>query len=125
MAEVLELGGRWVLRCDGDGPVIDSEAKAADLIGEALGEGARVIAVPVGRLGPNFFNLRTGIAGMIAQKVVNYRLTLAVTGDITAELATSNALRDWVRETNKGDDVWFLRSFEDLVVRLEMAAAPR
>jgi hypothetical protein len=99
--------------------------KATELIGDAMGEGAMVIAVPASRLGPDFFNLRTGIAGMIAQKVVNYRLTLAVAGDITAELATSNALRDWVRETNKGDDVWLLPSFEDLVVRLGMAAAPR
>lgn len=122
VTEVVTAGGRSILRCDEAGPAIGNEAQAADLIGEALGEGARVIAVPTSRLAPGFFDLRTGIAGMLAQKIVNYRLTLAIIGDIADELAASKALRDWVRETNQGGDVWFLPTFAALVARLEGAA---
>jgi hypothetical protein len=118
MTELLELGGRHVLRCEADGPPIDGDRGAVELIGEALASGATLLAVPAARLGPDFFRLRTGVAGTIAQKVVNYRLTLAVIGDIAAELAASTALRDWVRESNRGSDVWFLPRFEDLTARL-------
>jgi len=37
--------------------------------------------------------------GELAQKLVNYRLTLTLTGDFGTELATSRALRDFFRES--------------------------
>src|SRR5262252_4158767 len=112
MTEVLNWSGVRVLACDPEGPVIDSPQRAADLIGEAAFSGASVIAVPVSRLGPTFFQLRTGLAGEIAQKAVNYRLKLAVIGDISEHLATSNPLRDWVREANSGREIWFEPSLD-------------
>lgn len=120
--DVVDLGGRRVLRHAADGPPFDTERALTDLIGDAMGEGATVIAIPAARLGAAFFQLRSGLAGSIAQKVVNYHMTLAIIGDIAAELAASNALRDWVRETNRGRDVWFLPSFDELATRL--AALP-
>lgn len=118
MAELLHSGDETILSCDAGGPVIDSPQRAGDLIGEALSAGASVIAVPVSRLGPAFFQLRTGIAGELAQKAVNYRLKLAVIGDISQHLAASAALRDWVREANRGDEIWFEPSLDSLVARL-------
>ena len=122
MAELLELGSEWVLRCDAEGPLIDSDRAAANLIGDAMSEGATLVAVPVSRLPDDFFQLHTGIAGMITQKVVNYRYKLAIVGDITDHLAASNALRDWVRECNRGHEIWFVASFEDLAARLGAAS---
>ena len=66
------------------------------------------------RTAPKFFQLKTGIAGEITQKLVNYRLRLAVVGDISTRVAKSNALRDYVRESNRGDHVWFVDSDDDL-----------
>ncbi|WP_225765360.1 DUF4180 domain-containing protein [Inquilinus sp. Marseille-Q2685] len=118
MTELLHSGDETILSCDASGPAIDSPQRAADLIGEALSAGASVIAVPAARLGPAFFQLRTGVAGEFAQKAVNYRLKLAVIGDISQHLAASAALRDWVREANRGNEIWFEPSLDSLVARL-------
>lgn len=118
MTEMLEWGDERVLACDEDGPAIDTPRAATDLIGEALFAGASVLAVPAVRLGPAFFQLRSGLAGEIAQKAVNYRLKLAVIGDISQHLAASNALRDWVREANRGREIWFEPSLDSLAARL-------
>lgn len=104
---LLQWGNELVLACGADGPAIDSPQRALDLIGEAMFAGATMIALPVRRLGAAFFQLRTGLAGEIAQKAVNYRLKLAVIGDISEHLAASSALRDWVREANRGREIWF------------------
>ncbi|GIH22199.1 hypothetical protein Aph01nite_05090 [Acrocarpospora phusangensis] len=95
-----------------------SEHDAVDLIGEAFGQQADVVAIPAQRLDDAFFQLRTGLAGTIMQKFVTYRLLLVITGDITHHTATSTALRDFIRETNKGDQVWFLQDPTDLDNRL-------
>ena len=119
MAEVVEMGAERVLVCDADGPVVDAEARAADLVGEALSAGATLVAVPVERLAPAFFQLRTGLAGAVAQKVVNYRLRLAVVGDFEAQAAASAPLRDWVIASNRRGEVLFAPDLAALAARLE------
>ncbi len=123
MAELFELGGERVLRCDADGPPLADERRTTDLIGDALGEGATLVAVPVARLGPEFFRLRSGFAGMLTRKFANYRLKLAVVGDICGYVAASDALRDWVRECDRGGEVVFVPTFDDLATRLGPAPA--
>jgi hypothetical protein len=123
MAELVELGGEWVLRCEAEGRPIDSDRAAADLIGDALSEGATWVALPVDRLPAEFFRLSTGVAGMITQKFMNYQRKLAIVGDISEYLAVSNALRDWVRECNRGDELWFVPTFQELASRLGAATA--
>ena len=118
MAAVATMGAERVLVCDADGPLIDAEVHATDLVGEAWSAGASMIAVPVTRLGPAFFNLRSGLAGALAQKVVNYRLRLAVIGDISAEAAASAPLRDWVIESNRRGEVLFVEDLGALAERL-------
>lgn len=97
-AIVRDVGRERVVYCDVDGPTIDSKRCATDLIGDALGERATLLAVPVALLASAFFQLRSGFAGAVTKKGVNYRLKLAVIGDIDDHLAASGALRDWVRE---------------------------
>ncbi|MCT7324892.1 DUF4180 domain-containing protein [Ralstonia mojiangensis] len=115
MPELQQWNGEAVLCLDEAGLPIATEQDALDhLIGEALGHGASMVAVPVSRLDATFFVLRTGLAGGIAQKITNYRLKLAVVGDISAHLHASSALRDWVRESNKRDTIRFVPSLDDL-----------
>ena len=101
-----------------DGPLVASEQDAVDLVGEMLGSGAEVVAVPVSRLPSSFFVLRSGVAGAIVQKLVNYRRRLAVVGDIGSHVAASDALRAYVVEANQGRDVWFVSSLSELEGRL-------
>ena len=67
-----------------------------------LGAAAGRVAIPVARLDPAFFQLATRLAGEVAQKFVNYRIRLAIVGDISPQCAQSKALRDFVHESNQG-----------------------
>ncbi|MEU5959637.1 DUF4180 domain-containing protein [Micromonospora parva] len=115
--EIQERAGVPVLVCDPDGPPLATEQDALDLIGAAF-LGAQVVAVPANRLDDRFFSLGTRFAGDVMQKFVNYRLRLAVVGDISAQLAESSALRALVHESNQGGQIWFLPDLDALDARL-------
>ena len=74
--------------------------------------------VPVARLAPEFFVLTSGVAGAVVQKFVNYRVRLAVVGDVSGFVAESTALRDFVREANRGRQTWFVADEAELAGRL-------
>jgi hypothetical protein len=113
----MERNGVSVLVVDGTGATIASEQDALDLIGAAFGQ-AEIVAIPAERLDGRFFALRTGLAGEIMQKFVNYRVRLVVVGDISEHLAGSVALQDLVRESNRGKQVWFVGDLDELDARL-------
>ena len=79
--------------------------------------------LPVRRLPADFFRLETRIAGNMLQKLTNYRMKCAIVGDISAPLAASGALRDFVRESNQGRAVWFADDMDALSQRLAQADA--
>lgn len=110
-----------VLICAPEGEKLASEQDAVDLIGEAMYSGAQMILVPVERLAEDFFQLKTGLAGQFIQKFVTYRQRLVVLGDISEHIASSRALRDYVYETNRGDQVWFMANMQELDQRLNQA----
>lgn len=112
------LKGVPVWACAPDGPKLDGERAATDIIGEAFGVDAKVVAIPVERLDEGFLTLRTRIAGEVIQKFVNYGFQLAFVGDVSAAMAESAALRDFVRESNRGRHVWFVADFAELESRL-------
>jgi hypothetical protein len=84
-----------------DGPPIAGTG-ARDVIADALGAGAAEVVIPVARLDPGFFDLRTGIAGDIVQAFVTYGLRLVVVGDLPPEARSSRAFSSFVREANRG-----------------------
>lgn len=108
-----------VLMCDSEGEAIRAERDAMDLIGDAGYQGARWVAVPAERFDAGFFQLRTRVAGDIVQKFVNYRLGLAVLGDISRHTQGSESLRDFVRECNRGRQTWFVADVAELAERLK------
>ena|SRR5689334_8283019 len=115
---VTELGGVRVLLCDATGERLHSERDAIDIVGAALSARCNFVVVPVERLDDAFFSLKTRIAGEIIQKFVNYELRLAIIGDIARHVEASTALRDFVLETNRGNQVWFLADRAALESRL-------
>lgn len=114
--------GSGIIRLPLDGLPLAVGQDALDAIGEAWGSDASTIVVPVERFDPGFFDLRTGVLGELTQKFVNYRIRLVVLGDVTAHAEASNAFRDYVRETNAGDQVWFVADEAELATRLGVAA---
>jgi hypothetical protein len=111
-----------VLMCDPAGPTVATVQDALDLIGEAMFS-AEIVAIPANRLDEQFFTLSTRFAGEVMQKFVNYRLRLAVVGDISRYLETSAALRALVHESNTADHVWFVPDIDALDARLKARSA--
>lgn len=100
-------GGTRVAICADDGPLLTVAGDIGDFLGEAWEHEADWLALPVSRLGPDFLKLRTRLAGEVTQKFVNYRVGLAIVGNISAEIAASDTLRDYVRECNRGRQIRF------------------
>jgi hypothetical protein len=121
MSRVVLLGGVRVLECAADGPPPRTAKDATDIVGEAWTHRARVVALSAEWLGDDFFRLSTRVAGEVVQKLQDYQLRVVVVGDIARRTAESGALRDWVRECNRGRQVWFVASLEDLAERLDSA----
>jgi len=116
-----ELHGVRVLECVPDGSKLQTYNDAVELIGKTFENHATLIVIPVECLKDEFFQLKTRIAGELIQKFVQYRRRLAIVGDISGFLAESSALRAFVNESNRGKEVWFLATLEDLSDRLERA----
>ncbi|MFB7462196.1 DUF4180 domain-containing protein [Streptomyces sp. NPDC056224] len=107
-----------VLVYEAEGGTIASEREALDCIGDAGYQGARWVVIPSARFDESFFRLSTRLAGEIIQKFVQYRMGIVVLGDITPHTAASPALRDFVRECNRGHQTWFLADLGELRERL-------
>lgn len=72
--------------------------------------GSSNLLLPKQTLCEAFFDLSTGIAGEILQKYTNYGARVAVVGDFSGY--SSRALRDFIRESNRGNQVFFLPTAE-------------
>lgn len=110
--------GLVIFQLPPEGSLLGDELSATDLIGEAYEADPDVIAVPVARLAPGFLDLSTRIAGEVFQKMEQYGRRLAVVGDISAEVAASKALHDFVFETNRRGHHLFVPDHESLIARL-------
>ena len=110
-----------VLHIDPDFPVITKADQVNDLIGATWGENIALIALPADRLDPEFFRLRSLLAGDVLQKFVTYRVRVAIVGDISEYVAASDALRDFIWESNRGEHVWFLPDAAALEAKLAVS----
>jgi len=64
----------------------------------------------------SFFDLKTGIAGEILQKYTNYNMKIAIVGNF--EIYNSKSLNDFIFESNKGSQVFFLPEVKAAIDRL-------
>jgi uncharacterized protein DUF4180 len=119
---VSDRHGVKVLTFPADGPKLATDRDAVDVIAQSFDHHPDLIVIPVERLDEGFFTLSTRIAGEIVQKFVTYGLRLAIIGDITHHLEASESLRDYVRETNRGRQVWFVAGLDELDAQLERVA---
>lgn len=96
--------------------IVDAQS-ALDVLMTAKYElGTKNIAIDKMLIHPDFFILSTGMAGEILQKYVNYGGRIAIYGDYSGY--TSKPLRDFIYESNKGHDVFFVETEEEAIARL-------
>jgi hypothetical protein len=117
-AQTVDRHGVRVLVLPVTGPPIADEDGVLDVVGQAFGDGAEVVAIPISRLDPSFTQLASGFAGAVVQKFVNYRLRLVVVGELEG---ASGPVDDWVREADRGRQLWFVADLGELDARLSGA----
>ncbi len=122
MQSCQDIAGTRVLVFAKSGPRLETERDINRFLEAAWGEDAGLVAIPMTRLAPDFFRLRTRLAGEVAQKFVNYGVRLAVVGDISRWTADSKPLRDFVTEANRGQALWFVEDLAELESRLAPAS---
>lgn len=118
MFDIVSVRGMTAAQFPAQGPLLSTEDDARDLIGNLFGSQADLVILPVGRMAPEFFDLRTRLAGNFIQKFVNYGIKLAFVGDLSKATAQSNALRDFVREAAGSSSLLFVRDLSELATRL-------
>jgi hypothetical protein len=89
---------------------------AQDFLDTVFNLPSSVIVLHEENLHPDFFELRTGLAGDILQKVVNYKLELGIVGDF--KKYQSKSLRDFIYESNKTNTIVFTNTVDEAIARL-------
>jgi hypothetical protein len=121
-SNAIDVHGTRVFLLATEGPELRTANDAVDAMSAASEFQSTFIAIPVERLGDDFFNLSTRIAGEIVQKFVTYGRQLVVLGDISARIASSKSLAAFVIESNRGKDLWFVKDVQALAERLSHVA---
>ena len=87
--------------------ITDTES-ALDLLASCGYNGASGVVISEHNLSPNFFDLKTGMAGEILQKFSTYNMRLAIVGNFSKY--RSKSLSDFIFESNKIGHIIFTDS---------------
>ena len=93
--------------------IINKIEDGLDLLGNLYYQGFDKIILHEKNITPDFFNLKSGIAGEILQKFSTYRVRLAIVGDFSKY--TSKSLNDFIFESNKGRHINFVPSITEAI----------
>ena len=97
-----------------------SAANPAGCVVRCIEHDTRALLFDGGALPPAFFDLSTGVAGELVQKLVNYGVRMAaVVPDLSAH---SRPFQDFAREANVGRRFRFFATRAEAVAWLEAAA---
>ena len=77
---------------------------------------ADCIIVHQGNIDESFFDLSSGLAGEMLQKVANFRLRLAIVGDFS--IYESKSLKAFIAESNRSNTIIFVSTVEDALSKL-------
>lgn len=112
--EKIEKNGSVCAVVRSDEIVITDAQSSLDLLMTAKYDvGTKNIAINKNLVNEDFFILRSGLAGDILQKYINYGGRIAIYGDYSHY--TSKPLHDFIYESNKGHDVFFAATEEEAV----------
>ena len=93
-----------------DGVIIANTQNLLDIVSDVS---SKRIAVKRENISEDFYDLRTGLAGEILQKVSNYHLCIGIIGDFSD--ITSKSFRDFIYESNETRQIVFKSSIEEVV----------
>ena len=118
--EYIKENGVTIAVVTGEEKVVTDAASALELAMSAKYEtGADRLAIDKRVVAEDFFILSTGMAGEILQKFINYHVKAAIWGDYARY--TSKPLKDFIYESNKGRDFFFVETKEEALRKLAEA----
>lgn len=121
LIEPIEAGGVRCARIHSDETLFQDAQSALDVLMRARYEaGTKNLVLDKRLIDERFFILSSGLAGEILQKFVNYGGRIAIYGDFSGY--TSRPLHDFIRESNKGRDVFFVATQQEALDCLSQAA---
>jgi hypothetical protein len=112
----LEVNGVVIAELVSDGIELSKEQDAVDLMGNCYNLKTQKIIIYEKNIDPSFFDLKTRVAGEILQKFAQYRFSIAIVGDFSK--FTSNALKDFIYESNKLGVINFVSSVDEAKTKL-------
>lgn len=96
-----------------DETIIRTTEESLDLLGNLYYQGFDKAIIHEKNITPDFFDLKTGIAGEILQKFAQYKMPLVIVGDFTKYESESS--KAFIFESNKGNQINFLTSTADVL----------
>ena len=109
--------GAFCAFVESDSVVTTDAQSAIDLLMSAKYDvGTKNILISKQLIAEDFFVLSTGLAGEILQKFVNYGGRIAIYGDYSHY--TSKPLKDFIYESNKGKDIFFVATKDEAIDKL-------
>jgi hypothetical protein len=96
--------------------IIAATQDALDILGDAGVEMCNRMIIHEKNFHADFFKLHTGLAGDILQKFSTYSFKLAIVGDFSKY--QSKSLQDFIRESNRGNRIFFVESLSEALLRL-------
>jgi uncharacterized protein DUF4180 len=99
-----------------EGILIHNPDDGLQLMGDLYYQGFDKIILHEKNLSPDFFDLKTGIAGEILQKFSNYRVPVVIVGDFSKYGGKS--IKDFIFESNNGRQVNFLPDINTAIEKL-------
>lgn len=103
--EKIVTGGINIAVVRNDTLVISDVQSALDLLATVQYEvDSKRIIIHKSLISESFFDLKTGLAGEILQKFINYKVKIAIVGDFS--MYASESLKDLIYECNNGNDIF-------------------
>lgn len=113
----IEKNGIICAIVNSDEPVITDAQTALDVLMTAKYDaGTKNIVISKKLIVEDFFVLSTGLAGEVLQKLINYGGRIAIYGDFSHY--TSKPLHDFIYESNKGKDAFFVTTEHEAIEML-------
>lgn len=114
--DLFDIDGVFIAEILSDGIEIRNVQDAPDILSECYSRGASSIIINEKNIIPDFFDLKTGLAGEILRKCSMYHFKLAIVGDFSD--VSSENLRAFIYESNRVGDTCFVSSVDEAKKRL-------
>jgi hypothetical protein len=111
-----EINGKKVAELTNKDCIISEAQDILDLMADLGYQECSRMIIYENNLSKDFFDLKTKLAGEILQKFSNYRMKLSIVGDFSKY--TSKSLWDFIRESNRGNLVFFAEDLQSALLRL-------